>query len=114
MKSWLEGKKTYIAAVLVAAVTIVLVGLGKLSPAAATTVGLLAASVFAATYRAAIERHHEEVLATMVAVSEAGADLAHHNMPGALKAGEAAAQSGLRLVQEVKAETAESQTGATS
>ena len=113
MKVWLEGKKSYLVAVLMVFATLLLVAIGKLTPETATAVLMVSLGLFAATFRAALERHHEEVLATMIAVSEAGGALATHNVPAALKAGEQAVADGAKLATEIQAENAV-QTGASA
>ena len=95
----LAGKKTYLVAGCLLLATVVLLGTGHLD--AAQAVLLLAVSLFPATFRAALEQHHQEELATLIALAKTGVDLAGHNLPAAARDGEAALASGLHLVSEM-------------
>ena len=104
IKTWMEGRKTYILAAVVCLVADVLVWLHRLTPDMALSLALFALSGFAATFRAALQRHHEEVLMGLTYVAEAGADVAAHKLPAAVIAGEQAVETAVNLGTEIKQE----------
>jgi hypothetical protein len=99
---WLEGKKTYILAGAVCLVVLVLVYLGRLTPTTAMAIALLALGGFAATFRAALAAHQEDLLDLLQAVAATGVAVAAHNSGAALKAGAAAVEDGARVEQEIE------------
>ena len=107
IKLWLEGRKTYILAVVVCGVVAVLVWLHKLTPETALSVALFALSGFAATFRDALERHHNEVLMGLTYVAEAGVDVAAHKLPAAVIASEQAVETAVKLGTEIKQEASD-------
>jgi len=102
----LSGKKTYLVAALLVVTVLVLVFLGKMTPATAFTVALVFAGLLSATFRAAIEKHHDEEINLLVAISEAGGDVIHHNYYGAAQVAKAVAPVAVKLAAELKAEAA--------
>jgi hypothetical protein len=104
LRVWLNGKKTYLLAGAILAATAVLVATGKLTPTTALTLLLVAAGGFPATFRAALQSHHNEELTLLTHIALTGVDIASRNMPAALKDGSAAATDGLHLVQELQPE----------
>ena len=79
----LSGKKTYLVAALLTISVLVLVFLGKMTPAAAMSVGLMAAAAFGVTFRSAIEQHHQELMVMLLEVADAGKEVAAHNLAAA-------------------------------
>jgi hypothetical protein len=79
MLKTLEGKKTYILAVLLGVVLLILVFLGKLTPGLAVEIVIGFAPGFAATFRDAIEKNQSQIVAVLTDVAKAGADATAHN-----------------------------------
>ena len=104
MKKWLTGRKTYLGAILVVAIAAGLVFFHRLTPQVALAVALFALSLFAATFRAALQRHHDEAMEVLSEVAIAGAAVAARNVSGAMSAGAAAFEDGAKLDSEIKAE----------
>lgn len=105
----LAGKKTYLLAFLLVATVLVLVYLGRLTPAAGLTVALVFAGLISASFRSAIEQHHAEVLNLLIEIAEAGTDMRVGNKAGAVQVVKSAAPVAEQLAGELKAES-----GATS
>jgi hypothetical protein len=103
-RGWMAGKKTYLLAGGVILVLLVLVALGRLTPETGTALLVFAACGFGVTFRAALQRHQEEEIAILKGIAQAGAALATHNVPGALRAAESIAPQGMQLVQELQQE----------
>jgi hypothetical protein len=104
MRRYLAGKKTYLVAASIAVLTLSLVGCHRLSPEVAATLLLLGVSAMGATYRSALERHHQELMEVLSDVAIAGAAAAARS-PAALEAALSAIQGGAHLVCEVKQES---------
>jgi hypothetical protein len=99
---WLRGKKTYLVAGLTMAAVLLLVFLGKLTPATGISVALFAISLFGVTFRAAMEQHHEEILVVLEDVAQAGLAFAGHNTAKLLAAAEQAAIDGGKLAVDCR------------
>ena len=104
LRHWLVGRKTYLLAAALAVATLALLFAGRLNAHAALVLLLFAAFGFPATFRAALERHHDETLTLLEELAETGAAVAVHNMPGALADGEAAMKLGSAIVDECRQE----------
>jgi hypothetical protein len=103
---WMAGRKTYIMAGLVLAVTFTLVFLQRLTPTTAFAVVMFAVSGFAATFRSALQRHQAESVAILIDIAAAGKAAAGHNsvaLGGSLMQ---AAQDSGKLADEIHAESA--------
>jgi hypothetical protein len=79
LKGWMAGRKTYLLAGAVCLVAGVLVFFHKLTPATALTVALFALGGFAATFRAALQTHHDQSLLVLQDVAAVGAAVATHH-----------------------------------
>jgi len=101
---WMAGRKTYLVAGMVLLTLVALVFLGRLTPDTGVALVTLAAAGFAATFRAALERHQKEEIALLQSIALAGAAAAAHNVPGAIRAAEAAIPQGAQLAEELSKE----------
>jgi len=100
----LAGKKTYLLSGLLVVTVLVLVFLGRLTPETALTVALVFAGLLSASYRSAIEQHHQEVLSLLYLISETGQDVLTHQVGKALPLLKTAAPIAEQLASELKAE----------
>jgi hypothetical protein len=108
--AWLKGKKTYVVAALLLGATLQLLVSGHLTPTTALTVLMFAATLFPATFRAALAQHQAEELQLLGQIAAAGAAVTVHNYGAAERSGAAAVAEGIRLVNEVEAQRAASDT----
>jgi hypothetical protein len=102
---WLAGHWLWVAVIGIAALTVILVFAGKLTPQTSAGLGLVIVTALAADFRPQLERHQKEVLLALTEIAAAGNAFRAHNMPAALQAGEAAVEDGALVAQEVKAGT---------
>lgn len=103
-RGWMAGKKTYLLAGGVILVLLVLVGLGRLTPETGTALLVFAACGFGVTFRAALQRHQAEEIAILKGIAQAGAAVAKHDVPGAIRIAVGVAPQGMQLAQELNAE----------
>ena len=104
IRTWATGRKTYLLSALVILVALVLVFFHRLTPETAFTVALVAIGLFAATFRAALQTHHDETLQVLREVAIVGTDVATHNLGAALAVGTQAVQDGAKLDVEIEQE----------
>lgn len=102
---WLAGHWLWVAVIGIAALTVILVFAGKLTPQTSAGLGLVIVTALAADFRPQLERHQKEVLLALTEIAAAGNAFRAHNMAAALQAGEAAVEDGALVAQEVKAGT---------
>ena len=102
---WLAGRKTYLVAGVIVAVTVALVFFGRLTPTTASEILVFGVSAFAVTFRSALQRHQDEVLMLLTLAAKAGEAAAAHNSAAAGAAGLQVVKQGVTLVQEIKLET---------
>ena len=86
VRAWLQGKKTYVLAGLLLALTLALVWTGRMTPAWAMTLIAVAACGLPVTFKASLERHRATELELLEEIAESGTALAAHNS-AALEAG---------------------------
>ncbi len=104
MQQWLMGRKTYLLSGVLAIATLALLMAGRLNAHTALVLLLIAAFGFPATFRAALDRHHDETLTLLEELAETGAAVAIHNLPAAVASGEAAAKLASVIAAECRAE----------
>jgi hypothetical protein len=105
LRAALAGKKTYLVAVLVIAVTGILVFFGKLTPTTASTVALVALGLFAASFRSALAAHQAQVLEVLTDTAVLGKAVLGKNSKLAGVAGIALVTDAGQLVDEIQKET---------
>ena len=100
------GKRTYLLAGALAFATLFLLLAGRLTADTALALLLFAAAGFPATFRAALERHHEESLLLLEELAETGVAIAGRNLPKAEAMGRAVISQATTLAGECQKEQA--------
>ena len=100
MEKWLAGRRTYILAGLIVSTAVLLVFLGELTPETASAIALIALGGFAASFRAALDRHQAETIQVLREVALAGMEMSARNVPALIAATSQAVQDGAKLADE--------------
>ena len=100
----MEGKRTYFVAGWFVVAALVAGATGRATPRVLQSLLIIAVCGLAATFRSALERHHEEEMELLEELAETGACLASRDLPKAAASAARAASVGIELVQEVKEE----------
>lgn len=98
MKAWLTGKKTYLLGGVLVVALAALVFLGKLTPGLAIDILAFAAPAFAMTFRDALAKNHQQVLAVLDEIAQAGIDAKGHNTAALVADGEKIVTAALPIV----------------
>lgn len=111
MKNWISkvwkataGRRTYLVAGAIAAVTLVLVATHQLTTLRAFEILLFGGSALGASFRKALKNHQAEAMALLEGAALFGAAVASRQVPAALEQASVVVESGRQLVEEVTAE----------
>jgi len=102
---WLEGRKTYVLVTLICLTAVALVFFRQVTPATALAVALVFLGLVAASFRAVLEKHHDEVLQGLTEVAALGAAVATHKTGAIEPLAVAVAQDGYALGSEIEQES---------